>query len=246
MLLFYLSQCFGINSILPTPQHREPRLEPSLTEASIFVLGYDVSMSGKDSKLVLICGLPGAGKTTLARKMAGELSGVRFCPDEWMEDLGVSLWDEAFRDKLEKRFWVYEVRDNIDDCVKSIQKWLGSGEGSHIFAGDSSREQDVISEPEPIQPKPEYTTLGDDEVIGGYEFDDADEADEETEEGIEEYLRSHIQGYISIRYQSKRANSARRWRELKLIDFDDTFIYTEDPESERLIRYRRDGIVEHK
>ena len=77
-------------------------------------------------------------------------------------------------------------------------------------------------------------------------FDDADEADEETEEGIEEYLRNHIQGYISIRYQSKRANSARRWRELKLIDFDDTFIYTEDPESERLIRYRRDGIVEYK
>ncbi len=63
-------------------------------------------MNETDSKLILICGLPGAGKTTLAKKMAGELSGVRFCPDEWMEDLGVSLWDAGFRDKLEKRFWV--------------------------------------------------------------------------------------------------------------------------------------------
>lgn len=59
------------------------------------------------SKLILICGLPGAGKTTLARKMAEELPSIRFCPDEWMQDLDVSLWDEAFRDKLEKRLWVF-------------------------------------------------------------------------------------------------------------------------------------------
>lgn len=184
------------------------------------------------------------------REWTGELCRRDQIRNQRMYELG---WDVM-------RFWVYEVRDNIDDCVKSIQEWLDSGEGGHIVADGSNQEQDVISEPEPIQPKPEYTTLEDDEeigeyieesreqdeVIGGYEFDDADEADEEIDEGIAEYLRKHIQGYISIRYQSKRANSARRWRELKLIDFDDTFIYTEDTESERLIRYRRDGIVEHK
>jgi len=33
------------------------------------------------------------------------MPAVRFCPDEWMEDLGITLWDGPFRDKLEKRFW---------------------------------------------------------------------------------------------------------------------------------------------
>lgn len=63
-------------------------------------------MSEKEAKLILICGLPGAGKTTLAKKLEAELSGVRFCPDEWMEDMGVSLWDSNVRSGLEKRFWL--------------------------------------------------------------------------------------------------------------------------------------------
>jgi len=61
-------------------------------------------MDKKPAKLIIICGLPGSGKTTLAKKMSSELAGIRFCPDEWMEDLGVSLWDAKFRDVLEKRF----------------------------------------------------------------------------------------------------------------------------------------------
>ena len=56
--------------------------------------------------LVLICGLPGAGKTTLASKLAGGYPAVRLCPDEWMADLEVSFYDEAFRDRLERRFWL--------------------------------------------------------------------------------------------------------------------------------------------
>ncbi|MCA9334497.1 AAA family ATPase, partial [Candidatus Saccharibacteria bacterium] len=63
-------------------------------------------MSVRSSKLILICGLPGAGKTTLAKEIAERSHGVRFCPDEWMEDLGISLWDGAVRDKLETRFWL--------------------------------------------------------------------------------------------------------------------------------------------
>ena len=55
-------------------------------------------------KLVIICGLPGAGKTTLAKQLVSDLPAIRFCPDEWMEDLGVSLWEEKVRNALEKRF----------------------------------------------------------------------------------------------------------------------------------------------
>ncbi|MEM6338151.1 MAG: AAA family ATPase [Bacteroidota bacterium] len=45
--------------------------------------------------LVIICGLPGAGKTTHARRLERELDAVRFGPDEWMEALGMDLYDEA-------------------------------------------------------------------------------------------------------------------------------------------------------
>jgi integrase len=36
------------------------------------------------AQLHLICGLPGAGKTTLARRLEGELPGLRLSPDEWL------------------------------------------------------------------------------------------------------------------------------------------------------------------
>lgn len=56
-------------------------------------------------RLIVICGLPGSGKTTLARQLATEHGGVRLCPDEWMAELGVNLWDGAFRDRVEALQW---------------------------------------------------------------------------------------------------------------------------------------------
>ena len=34
--------------------------------------------------LFIICGLPGAGKTTLAKKIEGSFSAVRISADDWM------------------------------------------------------------------------------------------------------------------------------------------------------------------
>ena len=56
-------------------------------------------------RLVLLCGLPAAGKTTLARQLARELPAVRLCPDEWIASLGLDLRDEHIRDRLDVRFW---------------------------------------------------------------------------------------------------------------------------------------------
>lgn len=40
-------------------------------------------------RLILVCGLPGAGKTTLARRLADEVPAVRLSGDEWMVALGI-------------------------------------------------------------------------------------------------------------------------------------------------------------
>lgn len=53
--------------------------------------------------LYVVVGLPGAGKTTRARVLAARHAAVRLNPDEWMTDLGVDLFDEPFRARLEGR-----------------------------------------------------------------------------------------------------------------------------------------------
>lgn len=54
-------------------------------------------------RLVLLCGLPGSGKTTLSCKLAGEMPAVRLCPDEWKATLGIDFYDEVARVRLEGR-----------------------------------------------------------------------------------------------------------------------------------------------
>lgn len=56
-------------------------------------------------RLVIICGLPGAGKTVLARELERTRHAVRLCPDEWMEQLGVDLFDTDTRARVEQLQW---------------------------------------------------------------------------------------------------------------------------------------------
>ena len=55
-------------------------------------------------KLIIVCGLPGSGKTTHAKKLE-ELGAIRFCPDEWMQALSLSLHDEERRAQIEALQW---------------------------------------------------------------------------------------------------------------------------------------------
>lgn len=56
-------------------------------------------------RLIIVCGLPGCGKTTHAKMLEARLGAIRFCPDEWMNALSMDLYDEGGREKIEALQW---------------------------------------------------------------------------------------------------------------------------------------------
>ncbi len=60
---------------------------------------------GNRARLIIICGMPGSGKTTLGKCLEESLDAVRLSPDEWMDALGVNLYDEASRARIEALQW---------------------------------------------------------------------------------------------------------------------------------------------
>ena len=61
--------------------------------------------SGAGPRLIIVCGLPGSGKTTHAKRLQSTLGAIRFSPDEWMDALALDLYDEAKRAKIEALQW---------------------------------------------------------------------------------------------------------------------------------------------
>ena len=59
-------------------------------------------MSGR---LIIVCGLPGSGKTTFAKALETKLRAVRFSADDWMDSLKINLYDEESRGRIEALQW---------------------------------------------------------------------------------------------------------------------------------------------
>lgn len=51
--------------------------------------------------LTLFCGLPGSGKTTLAKRLERDGRGIRLCTDDWQAEIGVGYADVDFHERLQ-------------------------------------------------------------------------------------------------------------------------------------------------
>jgi len=57
--------------------------------------------------LIIVCGLPGSGKTTHAKALESKLRAIRLSADDWMDVLSLSLYDEERRGKIEGLQWEF-------------------------------------------------------------------------------------------------------------------------------------------
>ncbi len=75
--------------------------------------------------LHLICGLPGAGKTTLSQKIVAETGGIIFSPDDWIKDIWnnkAEVEGNGFRDQIEQLQWKIAKRI-LQNSVDVVIEW---------------------------------------------------------------------------------------------------------------------------
>jgi predicted kinase len=74
------------------------------------------------ARLVLICGLPASGKTTLARELARSMPAIRLDKDDWVTRLGHDVWDDEFRVRIEAQLWAL-TRELLAHGQSVILEW---------------------------------------------------------------------------------------------------------------------------
>src|SRR5260370_22623476 len=98
----YISACPTLNVKNPvalSPAKRAQTKKPFIRD------NLPMERSGTGPRLIMVCGLPGTGKTTRAKTLESRLRGIRFSPDEWMNALSLDIYDEESRGKIESLQW---------------------------------------------------------------------------------------------------------------------------------------------
>lgn len=103
-------------------------------------MSVDADATHSAGRLVVVTGLPGSGKTTVATELAESMPACRMCPDDWMMASGIDLWDESARARMEAfqltlsldllrngqnvviewGTWTRKERDALRDAARSI------------------------------------------------------------------------------------------------------------------------------
>jgi predicted kinase len=76
----------------------------------------------KGPRLIIVCGLPGSGKTTLAKRLERGLHAIRFSPDEWLDALSLDIYDEDRRQRIETLQWK-STQDLLAHGLTVIIEW---------------------------------------------------------------------------------------------------------------------------
>jgi predicted kinase len=77
---------------------------------------------GEPGRLILICGLPGAGKTTVADRLVLRLGIPRYSSDDWLARLSLLISDEPRRAAIEDLQWV-EIQQLLALGGSAIVEW---------------------------------------------------------------------------------------------------------------------------
>lgn len=99
-------------------------------------------MSKDRTILHLICGLPGTGKTTIAKEIVAKTGAIRLCPDEWIKD----IWFEkaetegnTYRDAIEQLQWTIG-KNILQSGLSIIIEWGTWGQDEREKLRDEAHE----------------------------------------------------------------------------------------------------------
>lgn len=90
--------------------------------------------------LTLFCGPPGAGKTTLARRLEAEGAGLRICTDDWQDEIGIPPTDAEAHERLQARLYrlAMQLLERGMDVILEDGLWMRA-ERTRVFADARSR-----------------------------------------------------------------------------------------------------------